>query len=119
MFLQILDKSDEILTIKHRKPQLDRNLSLSDAFANVAAALLADNKRKKKKKLFSEPLLGRFREQFKKIHRRRAMSLPVGLDGKTEKKLKKKALFHVGSDSGPVKPKLQKSASCGVERVTT
>lgn len=116
---QIPDKSDEVLTIQHRKPKIERNISLSDAFANLAATLLADVKKKKKrKKLFSEPLLGRFREKFLKIQRRRAKSLPLALETKPSKN-KKKGLFHVGEDSHRARPVLHKSVSCGVQPVST
>lgn len=93
-------------------------MSPSDTFANLAASLLAEQKKKKKKRLFSEPLLGRFREKFLKIQRRRAMSLPLGLEGKFSGKSTRKAKFQIGEDASSRKPKLKKSVSLGVQPVT-
>jgi hypothetical protein len=81
----------------------------------AAAALLAEHqKNKRKKRLFSEPILNRLREKFLKIQRRRAMSLP--LEGKQSKS---KIKFHIGDESSGKKRKLEKSASCDAGTTNT
>ncbi|XP_048577905.1 intermembrane lipid transfer protein VPS13A-like isoform X2 [Nematostella vectensis] len=93
---KIQEKSDEFLTVRYRAHDTaERKMSLSDTLAAMAHALLAEQKRiKKRKQLFSEPLLNKFRDKFQKIQRRRA-SLPVGLEvGRGSEG--KRASFEVG-----------------------